>query len=143
MCVVSKSITLYIQETYDNSVHNLTAVFQIADTILSGELISRIESSPLDDSLSVDQPIQYLRSTNRSARMMAERPMLNFTLAMVDAATKIYQKKYASLEILVMISHSHSLFSEVVQFTSTIAHHHNSRGEAGPVFYRLILFVSC
>ena len=33
--------------------------------------------------------------------MMAERPMLNFTLAMVDATTKIYQKKYDSLEILV------------------------------------------
>ena len=26
--------------------------------------------------------------------MKFERPMLNFTLAMVDAATKIYQKKY-------------------------------------------------
>ena len=26
--------------------------------------------------------------------MTFERPMLNFTLAMVDAPTKIYQKKY-------------------------------------------------
>lgn len=65
------------QDTYHDSIHNLTAVLQIADTILS-----------------VDQPIQYSRPTNRTARMKFERPMLNFTLAMVDAATKIYQKKY-------------------------------------------------
>ena len=31
----------------------------------------------------------------------------------------------------------HLIISEVVEFTSTIAHHFNSRGEAGPVFYRL------
>ena len=64
------------QETYDGSYHDLKMSAYIADTIVT-----------------VSQTITIQRNMTAEERMTEGRPIIDYSLAMVDSTDTIYQKK--------------------------------------------------
>ena len=90
--------------TTAGSVHKLHVSASIADTVLTAHT-----------------PVTVTRTARKQQRLTTVRPILNFTLALIDPPATIYKR------------------GELVRFTLLVQHSNVSLGEVSPCYLRLVL----